>query len=227
MPYPEGFLDRDERFPALHELLDSYADAGYCFTDTPEEPGAALQAYVRQAMRTSGTLDAVIAEIDDLLQVGLFSDEVADDVDLLPHINPRAGHTVEQCLATIRSHLDRIRCGGAYEKSAVPQTDWEWTKRFPEIWTLLGAHFNQEFSRFYASHQEALDDHLSLNDEESLNELVKELEYFLSVIKTDAELERAADTLGLQVYPPAGVPLRQWLTDMQGTIKDHLRTDAS
>ncbi|MET8954373.1 contact-dependent growth inhibition system immunity protein [Streptomyces sp. NPDC004393] len=175
----------------------------------------------------SGTLDAVIAEIDDLMQVGLFSEEIADDVDLLPHINPPAGHTVEQCLATIRSHLDRIRNGGAYEKSAVPQTDWEWTKQFPETWTLLGAHFNQEFSRFYTSHREALDDHLSLNDEESLNELVKELEYFLSVIQSDAELERAADILGLQVYPPKGVPLRQWLTEMQGSIKDHLRTHAS
>ncbi|GHJ99410.1 hypothetical protein SY2F82_12080 [Streptomyces sp. Y2F8-2] len=227
MTYPEGFLDREERFPALHELLNSYADAGYSFTDTPEKPGVALQAYVRQVMRTSGTLDSVIAEIDDLLQVGLFNEEIADDVDLLPHINPPAGHTVEQCLATIRSHLDRIRNGGAYEKSPVPRTGWEWKKQFPEIWMLLGARFNQEFSRFYASHREALDDHLSLNDEESLTELVKELEYVLSAIESDAELEQVADILGLQVYPPEGLTLRQWLTEMQGIIKDRIRTDAS
>ena len=227
MTYPEAFLDRDERFPALHELLDSYADAGYSFTDTPEEPGVALQAYVRQAVRTSGTLDPVIAEIDDLLQVGLFGEEIADDVDLLPRINPPAGYTVEQCLATARSHLDRIRNGGAYDKSPVPQTEWEWRKQFPELGMLLGARFSQEFPRFYTTHEEALDDHLSLNDEESLNKLVRELEYILSLISSDVDLGRVTEMLGLQVYPPEGVSLRQWLIDMQGTITDHLRRSAS
>lgn len=224
MTYPEGFLDRDERFPALHELLDSYTYAGRSFTDTPEEPGAALQAYVRQAARAPGTLDAVIAEINDLLQVGLFSDEIADDVDLLPHINPPAGSTVEQCLTTIRSHLERIASGGPYVQSRLPQTDWEWKKQFPEIWMLLGARFNQEFSRFYASHREALDDHFSLTDEESQAELVRELESLLSLVDSDAELDHATQVLGLQVYPPEGVSLRQWLTDIRDIIAHRSRS---
>ncbi len=221
MTYPEGFLDRDERFPVLHELLDSYIYTGRSFTDTPEEPGAALQAYVRQAVRVPGTLDTVIAEINDLLRVGLFSDEIADDVDLLPHINPPAGSTVEQCLTTIRSHLERIASGGAYVQSRLPQTDWEWKKQFPEVRMLLGARFNQEFSRFYGSHAEALDDHFSLTDEESLTELVRELEYLLSHVDSDAELDRATQILGLQVYPPEGVSLRQWLADIRDIVAHH------
>jgi len=225
--YPEGFLDRDERFPALHELLDSYADAGYFFTDTPEEPGVALQAYVRQAMRMPETLVTVIAEINDLLQVGLFSDEIADDVDLLPHVEPPAGSTVEQCLTVIRSHLERIKSGGAYQHSALPQTNWEWRKQFPELWHLLAGYFHQEFSRFYTSHQEALGDYLSGNSEDTFVEADRELSSILSLVGSDSELDRATEVLGLMVYPPDGLSLRQWLIDMQGAITDHLRSGAS
>jgi hypothetical protein len=220
-------MEEDERFPELHDLLNSYAFAGNTFTDTVEEPGPALQAYVRHAVRTPGLLDAVIGEIDDLLDVGLFSDDIADDVDILPHIDPPPGRTVEQCLATARSHLERIRGGGTYEKPRLPQTDWEWRKQFPEISLLLGARFNQEFPRFYASHRAALDDHFSLTDEESLAELVKELESLLSLAVSDAELDSATRILGLQVYPPAGVSLRQWLTDIQDIVTYNLRTSAS
>jgi hypothetical protein len=144
-------MEEDERFPELHDLLRSYSFAGNTFTDTAEEPGPALQAYVRQAVRKPGLLDQVIAEIDDLLQVGLFSDEIADDVGILPHVEPPVGSTVEQCLAVTRSHLERIKNGGVYQHSVLPQTDWEWWKQFPELRHLLAAYFHQDFSRFYAS----------------------------------------------------------------------------
>ncbi|MEU0603492.1 contact-dependent growth inhibition system immunity protein [Streptomyces sp. NPDC006393] len=216
--YPEGFLDRDERFPALHEVLDSYAFSGNSFTDTPDEPGVALKAYVRQAMRAPGTLDAAIAEIDDLLQVGLFNDEIADDVDLLPHVEPPDGRTVEQCLATIRSHLERIRASGVYEQAELPQTDWEWRKRFPELSSLLGGYFHQDYPKFYGSHREALDDYLDGNPREYLAAAAQELGEFLSRVSSDKELERAAEILGLMVYPPDGVSLRQWLTDIRNII---------
>ncbi|MGV9989738.1 contact-dependent growth inhibition system immunity protein [Streptomyces sp. NPDC003374] len=225
--YPEGFLDRDERFPALHEVLDSYAFSGNSFTDTPDEPGVALKAYVRQAMRAPGTLDAVIAEIDDLLQVGLFDDEIADDVDLLPHVEPPAGRTVEQCLAIIRSHLERIRASGVYEQAELPQTDWEWRKRFPELSSLLGGYFHQDYPKFYGSHREALDDYLDGNPREYLAQAAQELSDFLSCVSSDTELERAAETLGLMVYPPDGVSLRQWLTDIQGIITHRLHRAGS
>jgi len=223
---PKDFMEEDERFPELHDLLNSYSFAGNTFTDTAEEPGTALQAYVRHAVRTPGLLDAVIGEIDDLLQVGLFSDEIADDVDILPHIAPPSGRTVEQCLAIVRSHLERIRGGGTYENPRLPQTDWEWRKQFPEVSMLLGARFNQEFSRFYASRREALDDHFSLTDEESLAELVEELESLLALAESDAELDGATQILGLQVYPPEGVSLRQWLTDIRDIITHRLHTSA-
>ncbi|WP_250402367.1 contact-dependent growth inhibition system immunity protein [Streptomyces cellostaticus] len=225
--YPEGFLERDERFPALHELLDSYAFSGNSFTDTTDEPGVALKAYVRQAMRTPGALDAVIAEIDDLLRVGLFDDAIADDVDLLPHVEPPAGRTVEQCLATIRSHLQRVKTSGVYEQARLPQTDWEWRKRFPELSSLLGGYFHQDYPRFYDSHREALDDYLDRNPGEYLAAAAQELGDFLSCVPSDEDLDRATEILGLMVYPPDGVSLRQWLTDIEGLITHRLRRGAT
>ncbi|MFD7485326.1 contact-dependent growth inhibition system immunity protein [Streptomyces mirabilis] len=224
MNLPDDYLLRDERFPELHELLDSYASADWTFTDTFEAAGPALQAYVRQAVGTPGLLDVVIDEIDDLLQVGLFSDEIADDVDVLPQIEPPAGVTVEQCLTVIRAHLARINNGGAYEQFALPQTDWEWRKQFPELGHLLAGYFHQDFSRFYTSHRDALDDYFSGNPTDDLAEAAREIDSFLSLIDSDSELDRATQILGLMVYPPEGVSLRQWLTDIQGIITHHLRT---
>ena len=215
---------REVRFPELQELLDSYASTGWIFTDTAEEAGPALQAYVRHAVNTPGLLDTVISEIDDLLQAGLFSDEIADDVDLLPHINPPAGRSVEQCLALIRDHLDRIRNGGAYEQSALPLTDWEWNKRFYELGQLLGAYFHQYFSQAYGSHKAALDDFLSGSSEEVKLLAARDIDRLLSLVGTDSELNRVTKVLGLWVYPPEGVSLRQWLTDMQHIITHHLHT---
>ena len=223
----KNFMEEDERFPELHDLLNSYAFAGNSFTDSVQEPGPALQAYVRQAVRKPGLLDQVIAEIDDLLEIGLFSDEIADDVEILPHVEPPTGSTVEQCLAVIRSHLERIKNGGAYQRSTLPQTSWEWRKQFPELWHLLAGYFHQEFSRFYTSHQEALDDYLSGNSEDTFVEADRELSSILPLVGSDSELDRATEVLGLMVYPPDGLSLRQWLIDMQGTITDHLRSGAS
>ncbi|MGW4222651.1 contact-dependent growth inhibition system immunity protein [Streptomyces bauhiniae] len=218
MMRPRDITEEGERFPELHELLSSYAFAGNTFTDSTEEAGPALHAYVRQALRTPGALDRVIAEIDDLLRTGLFSDEIADDVDALPHVDPPAGRTVGQCLAVIRSHLQRIRDGGTYQHSAVPQTDWEWRRRFPELRHLLAAQFNQDFSRFYGSHGEALDDYFSANPEDAVAETAREIESLLSMAETDGELDRVTEVLGLQVYPPDGVSLRRWLTDIRDII---------
>ncbi|MGW3031265.1 contact-dependent growth inhibition system immunity protein [Streptomyces sp. NPDC001178] len=223
----KNFMEEDERFPELHDLLNSYAFAGNTFTDSVQEPGPALQAYVRQAVRKPDLLDQVIAEIDDLLEIGLFSDEIADDVEILPHVEPPTGSTVEQCLAVIRSHLERIKNGGAYQRSALPQTDWEWRKQFPELRHLLAAHFHQDFSRFYSSHGKALEDYLDGNPVDDLAEATREIDSFLSLIDSDSELNRAAQILGLMVYPPDGLSLRQWLIDMQGAITDHLRSGAS
>ncbi|MGW6357654.1 contact-dependent growth inhibition system immunity protein [Streptomyces sp. NPDC055092] len=217
----EDFMEEDERFPQLHDLLNSYAFAGNTFTDTVETPGPGLQAYVRQALSTPGLLDEVIGEIEDLLQVSLFSNEIADDVDILPHIEPPEGCKVEQCFEVARAHLERIRNGGAYQHSDLPQTDWEWRKQFPELGHLLAGYFHQDFSRFYASHREALDDYFTGNPPEMFAQAAEEIRSFTELPTSDSDLDQATRILGLSIYPPEGVSLRHWLTDVQDILTHH------
>ncbi|RFC77343.1 contact-dependent growth inhibition system immunity protein [Streptomyces sp. AcE210] len=112
-----------------------------------------------------------------------------------------------------------MRRGGDYEHAETPRTDWEWGKQFPELQTLLGGYFHQDFSRFYASHREALDDFLDANGSETIDEASKEIGSFLTSVEDDSELEQAAQILGLQVYPPENVPLRRWLRDILGILQ--------
>ncbi|MFG2196145.1 contact-dependent growth inhibition system immunity protein [Streptomyces sp. NPDC048639] len=217
MSHPRDLAEY-ERFPALHELLDSYASIDYTFTDTPDQPGPALQAYARLSRDTPDRLDMAVREIDELLHIGLASEEIANDVDLLPRIKPAAGRSVEECLQIARDHLIRMAGADNVVKPMAPQTKWEWRARFPELHQLLGAYFHQDFSHDYASHDEAIADYSSGAPTDDIRQAVEEIHTLLSLIESDTELSHAANVLGLEVYPPKGTSLRQWLTDVSDRL---------
>ncbi|WKD34199.1 hypothetical protein [Streptomyces xanthophaeus] len=114
----------NDRFRELRELLRSYTVTGYAFDDTEDSRGVALSAYLRQAANDPARAAEAAAEIDDLLKTGLFSDEIADDVDLLPHIRPPRGGTVEGCLAVIGGHLRQFLAEPVTLPSSPPRTAW-------------------------------------------------------------------------------------------------------
>ncbi|WP_405787595.1 hypothetical protein [Streptomyces sp. NBC_01367] len=136
----------NDRFRELRELLRSYTVTGYVFDDTEDRRGIALSAYLRQAALDPARAAEAAAEIDDLLETGLFSDEIADDVDLLPHIRPPRGGTVEGCLAVVGGHLRRFLAEPDSPSRLPPQTAWEWRERFPELSHLMAAYFHQDWS---------------------------------------------------------------------------------
>ncbi|MEU7024111.1 contact-dependent growth inhibition system immunity protein [Streptomyces sp. NPDC046203] len=191
---------------------------GYAFDDTEERSGVALSAYLRQAATASGRAAEAAAEIDDLLRTGLFNDEIADEVDLLPHIRPPHGKSVEDCLAVIGGHLRQFLAEPAPPAQAPPQTSWEWKERFPELSQMLGAYFHQDFSLEYSSYREALDDYVSDASESDLRQVADEIRAFLVVNESDQLLKESAATLGLGILPPQGVRLRRWLSDMREIV---------
>ncbi|ATW48620.1 contact-dependent growth inhibition system immunity protein [Streptomyces peucetius] len=198
-----------DRFQELRNLLRSYEVTGYAFDDSPDRPGAALAAYLRQAAYQPGRAAVAVAEIDDLLSKGLFNEEIADDIDLLPHINPLSGTSVESCLRLICEHLTRFLESPHLPPRAGPETTWEWKERFPELSHLFGAYFHQDFASEYASHKEAMDDYLDGVSEQDLRKATTEIQQFLHLNKEDTSLRDAARTLGLRISPPAGVSLRR------------------
>jgi hypothetical protein len=208
----------NDRFKELRNLLRSYEETGYTFDDAPDRPGAALSAFFRQAARHPGQAAAVAAEIDDLLSKGLFSEEIAEDVDLLPHINPPSGATVEECLLLVRQHVAHFLEAPERPTLVTPQTAWEWKGRFPELSHFLSAYFHQDFETEYASHREAVDDYLDGVSESDLRTVITEIQDFLDMNADDASLRAASGTLGLRISPPKGVSLRRWLNDVREII---------
>lgn len=207
-----------DRFRELRRLLSSYESTGFAFDDTESHPGDALSAYLRQTASDPERVAEVVAEIEDLLAVGLFNEEIAEDVDLLPRINPPGGATVEGCLAVIDGHLRKSLADPTASAHTPPQTAWEWAERFPELSQLLGAYFHQDFPLEYSSHREALDDYISDTPESDLRQVAEEIREFLTLNESDQSLKKWTSSLGLAVSPPSGVRLRQWLADVREII---------
>ncbi|MEV0784096.1 contact-dependent growth inhibition system immunity protein [Streptomyces sp. NPDC050423] len=202
------------RFHEVQELLAAYAAHTYAFTDTSEAPGPALSAYLRIASADPQRAATAVHQLDDILRTGLFSPEIADEVELFPKIEPSSGRSVEDCLRIIREHLVRQLQSSAKESRTLPQTAWECRERFPELNQFLGAYFHQDFSDEYTSYSEAVDDYLSGASEADLDQLLRDITELLTMATTGRDLKQTASNLGMDVSPPPGVGLRQWLNDV-------------
>jgi hypothetical protein len=140
-------LPPEPRFYELSDLLKAYAYTGFTFTDTRETPGPGLASYLRIAAREPARAETAVHQIEDLLSVGLFSEEIADDVENLPHIRPPMGTGVEDCLRIARDHLNRFLEGPSRVPQMNPQNAWEWNERFPQLRQFLGAYLHRNYFR--------------------------------------------------------------------------------
>ncbi|WP_369387197.1 contact-dependent growth inhibition system immunity protein [Streptomyces sp. CG1] len=204
-------LPPGQRFDELSDLLEAYAYAGFTFSDTAETPGPGLGSYLRIAARDPARAARAVHQIDDLLAVGLFSEEIADEVEDLPQIRPPMGRSVEDCLRIVRDHLYRFLEDTSRVLQVNPQNSWEWNERFPALSQLLGAYFHRDFTYLYDSRDEALDEYVSEAEPEDRAQAVQELGELLTMVSSDQELHTAAAALGLDLLPPQGMSLRQWL----------------
>lgn len=199
------------RFHELSDLLEAYTDTGYTFSDTAETPGPGLASYLRIAARNPARATTAIAQIDDLLSVGPFSGEIADDVEDLPHIRPPMGTSVEDCLRIAREHLRRLLQDPSRIPQTNPQTVWEWNERLPELRQFLGGYLHQNHSDFHASPDYAIDEYVAESAPEHRAQAAQEITELLTMVSSDQELDTATTALGLDLLPPHGTSLRRWL----------------
>lgn len=202
------------RFHEVQEILAAYAAHDCTFTDTSETPGSALSAYLRIVSTDPQRAATAVHQLDDILRTGLFSPEIADEIELFPKVEPSSGRSIEDCLRIIRDHLVRQLQDPAQKSRALPQNAWECRERFPELNQFLGAYFHQDFSDEYTSYSEAIDDYLSGASEPDLDQLLRDITELLTTATTDRDLKQTASSLGMGVSPPSGVSLRQWLNDV-------------
>ncbi|WP_420076559.1 contact-dependent growth inhibition system immunity protein [Streptomyces sp. JL3001] len=199
------------RFHELSDLLEAYTDTGYTFSDTAETPGPGLASYLRIAARNPARATTAIAQIDDLLSVGLFSGEIAHDVEDLPRIRPPMGTSVEDCLRIAREHLRRLLQDPSQIPQTNPQTVWEWNERLPELSQFLGGYLHQNYSDFHATPDDAIDEYVAESAPEHRAQAAQEITELLTMVSSDQELDTATTALGLDLLPPQGTSLRRWL----------------
>ncbi|CAL9554613.1 hypothetical protein SUDANB15_04482 [Streptomyces sp. enrichment culture] len=211
-------LPPGQRFHELGYLLEAYTSTGFTFSDTPEAPGPGLASYLRIAARDPARAAEAVRQIDELLSAGLFSEEIADEVENLPHIRPPAGESVEDCLRTVRGHLYRFLQDPSRVPRVNPQSPWEWNERFPALSQLLGAYFHRDFSYLYGSRDEALDEYIGETAPEDRAQAAREIGELLTMVSSDRELHTAATALGLDLLPPQGMSLRQWLDSVRRRV---------
>lgn len=213
-------LPPGQRFYELADLLKAYAYTGFTFTDTTETPGPGLASYLRIAARDPVRAETAVHQIDELLSAGLFSEELAGDVEDLPHIRPPMGMSVEDCLRIARDHLYRFLQDPSQIPQINPQNAWEWNERFPELSQLLGAYFHRDFSYIYDSRDEALDEYVSQSEPEDRAQAAQEITELLTMVSSDQELHTATTALGLDLLPPDGMSHRQWLELIRQRVTD-------
>ena len=211
------------RFSEVQDLLASYADSGFAFTDTPDTPGPGLSSYIRVVLLDRERGAEAVRQLDDLLSLGVFAEEIADDVELFPRVAPPPGMSVDECLRLARDHIANSLEHPDRYSLVPPRSGWEWEERFPALEQLLGIYFNQDFADFYSSHAEALNSYLSGMTMEDFRAVVREIPEVLSIVSSEEELWNAAQELGLEVYPPKGRTLSQWLLDVRAAVEQHLR----
>lgn len=204
-------LPPEPRFYELSELLEAYANTGFTFSDTAQAPGPGLASYLRIAARDPTRASTAVQQIDDLLSVGLFSEEIADDVEDLQHIRPPMGTSVEDCLRIARDHLNRFLEDPSRIPPMNPQNSWEWNERFPQLSQFLGGYLHRNYSEFHATPEDAIDEYVTEVDPEDRTQAAQEITELLTMVSSDQELDTATTALGLDLLPPEGMSLRQWL----------------
>ncbi|MDG9689533.1 contact-dependent growth inhibition system immunity protein [Streptomyces sp. DH17] len=209
------------RFYEVQDLLAAYAAHDHTFSDSPEAPGPALSEYLRIVAQDPRKATTAVEQIDELLLVGLESSEIADDVELLPKIEPPSGRSVEDCLRVIRGHLVRQIENPVPATPSLPTGKWEYRARFPELNQFLGAYFHQDFFDEYASYDDAVEDYLAGASDNDRDQLVRDISDLLSLTTADRDLKQAATVLGMDVAPPSGTGIRQWLCDVLGVVSGH------
>lgn len=234
MTQPDIFDDEApwaERFPELRVLLEAYAATPRetRFSDSPEAPSEAMRSYLRIAMYYPGRAFRATAEILDTLERGVDSPEVVAELATMPPIIVPAGLTVKDALARMVPHLVAFTERGETVAAAVPETDWEWCERLPNLANFFGAHFHQDAADFHPGEGGGPDYDAIMAyyfdtvwDYEAAATVLEIAELFAMGLD-EPGLAVAADGLGSDILPPRDLSHGAWLKEIAGYLAERLR----
>lgn len=88
------------------------------------------------------------------------------------------------------------------------------------LWTLFGAYFHQDFDADFDDWQSAINFYRSGSSPSQVSRTIEQLENFLDTFKSEDEIERATELLGLDVFPETEeVTYRYWLEQVINVLR--------
>ncbi|WP_431982410.1 contact-dependent growth inhibition system immunity protein [Streptomyces qinglanensis] len=203
-------LQHDRKYGELDQVLSAFL--GQPADDTPEQPSAALQAYLRHtwharpwaigiaehqlrdyAHNPPGRLKLKLGEYYPLPDVSIGEESVLD------------------WLLVLADHLRASVDSGEVPAPGPPRTHWEWRARFPELAQLLGGWFSQDMSDEFTGHEAALADYLDTTDQHLIARAAGEVAELLALDLEESDYAVGLAELGLEMEPPAPYSPSGWL----------------
>ncbi|WP_328377201.1 contact-dependent growth inhibition system immunity protein [Streptomyces sp. NBC_00440] len=214
-----------EWLPELRLILFAYSSVRYenAYTDTDEAPSKAMRSYLRMATYYPGRAFRVSREILDVLKYGLDEADVASNLASMPPMITPPGRTREECLIAMLPHLAAFTEGGEVAEPAVPETNWEWRQRLPNLSSLLGGSFHRDIEDPY---DVVLDEYANAGSSEGDHETAAaahEIAELLTICPDEDTVEAAVEALGCDLMPPEGQTYTQWMEHMAERLNNHLK----
>ncbi|MEU0395801.1 contact-dependent growth inhibition system immunity protein [Streptomyces sp. NPDC006208] len=204
-------LEFDRRYGELDQVISAYV--GQPADDTPERPGQALTAYLRQTWHTRPWALSVAEQ-----QLRTYAQNPPGRLRLrlgefypVPDIGlPEA--EIQQWLVLLADLIRRsIEEGEVPPPAALPETHWEWHARFPELGQFLGGWFSQDMPDEFADHDAAVRDYGNTVDRTLVARLVGELHELFALGLEEPDYALAVSELGMEVDPPTSYTPGAWL----------------
>ena len=109
---------------------------------------------------------------------------------------------------------------GEQTAPGIPETDWEWRERLPNLANLFGAYFHQDVAFEHPGHgggpdyDAVLADFFATKRNDQAAAVISEIGDLLSLGSDERFLDAAASELGSGVLPPDGLSHADWLSTM-------------
>lgn len=214
---PLSPLEHDRRYGELDQVMRAYL--GQPADDTPEQPGAALTAYLRHTWHSRPWALAVAER-----QLREYADNPPGRLRLrlgefyaVPDVGVPQGE-IQSWLRCLADHIKDSIETGEVPASAVPATHWEWHARFPELGQFLGGWFSQDMPDEFDDHHAAVEDYRDSTDRQLVARLVGELQELLALELDESDYALAVAELGMEVDPPAPYSPSGWLAVVAGQL---------
>lgn len=222
-----------EWLPELRMILLAYNSVrDDRFSDTPEVPSKAMRSYLRMAAYYPGRAFRATAEILEVLKRGLDSPEVAAELATMPPMGVPQGRTREDCLKMMIPHLVAFTESGERAEPAVPETNWEWRERLPNLSGLLGGYYHQSAVDYLFPDVEAdkydeavLADYYGSGPDPHAAAAVAEIGELLEMGLDEEALEAAVTAMGSSYGPPPGLSRESWLVAVAQYLSRRLQAD--